>query len=186
MYRTKQFLSGSVSAVYLKLSLEELALMYQEQQNIEVFSTAFYKVYNLAYQVKENYWGLNDDDVASWCLEKLDYCLKTYNGENKFSTYFYKVFSNKLREETESLNAKKRKCILVSINELLNVGLEDTYNLLECILPDTLTQREKEVCLMKSQGYENKDCAEKLHVSKMTICNIEKSLKNKLITLQNQ
>ena len=185
MYRTKEFLKSSVSTDYISLTLEEIASKYQIKQDIELFSTAFYKIFNLAVEIQNKYWGLNDDDVASWCLEKLDYCLKTYKEGNKFTTYFYKVFSNKLREETESLNYKKRKGILVSINELLNSSVEDTYNVIEMILPTNLTDKEFKYCILASDGYDKSYIANKLEVSRMTICNIEKSLRNKLITLQN-
>lgn len=185
MYRTKEFLKSSVSTSYMTLTLEEIASKYQIQPDIALFSTAFYKVFNLCIDIQQKYWGLNEDDVASWCLEKLDYCLKTYKTGNKFSTYFYKVFFNKLREETEALNYKKRKGVLVSINELLNTGIEDTYNFLELLLPKGLTDKEYKYCLLASDGYDKKYIADELQVSRMTICNIEKSLRNKLFTLQN-
>ena len=186
MYRTKEFLSGSVSTLYMTLPLENLAILYQQSPKVEIFSTAFNKIFNLAITIKDKYFGLNDDDVASWCLEKLDYCLKTYKEGNKFSTYFYTVFSNKLREETENLNAKKRKSILVSINEVLNIGIEDTYNLLMVDLPKGLTMREYEYCKLASEGFDKNYIAEQLDVSRMTICNIEKSLRVKLLSLQNE
>jgi len=185
MYETKKLLNSFVDTKLLELSLENLAIEYQKTPTTNILATAFNKVYNLAIQVENKYWGLNDDDLASWCLEKLDYCLKTFNGDNKFSTYFYIVFSNKLREETENINAKKRKGILVSINELINTGVEDTYNFIELLLPTNLTDKEYKYCLLVSDGYDKKDIAEKLNVSRMTICNIEKSLRNKLFTLQN-
>lgn len=186
MYDTLKLLSGLVDTDMLGLTLEDLALEYQVSPNTKVLATAYDKIYKLAILLNEQYWGLDKTDYPSFCLEKLDFCLKTYKSPGKFTTYFSKVYKNKLREETEKLNYKKRKCLLQSINDIVEMGVEDTYNLLELILPSNLTSREREVCIMKSEGYENKDCAEKLKVSKMTISNIEKSLRIKLSTLQNQ
>ena len=185
MYETKKLLNTFVDSTLMNKSLEELSIMYQETNDTHILATCFHKTFNLSLSIIDKYWGLNDDDIASWCLEKLEYCLRTYNGENKFSTYYYIVFSNKLREETENLNAKKRKGILVSINELINNGVEDTYNVIEMLLPKTLTDKEFKYCLLISDGWDRKDIAEKLNVSRMTISNIEKSLRNKLFTLQN-
>lgn len=186
MYDTLKLLSGLVDTDLGKWSLEELALYYQTSPDTKVLATAYEKIYKLAILLNEQYWGLDKQDYPSFCLEKLDFCLRTYKSSGKFTTYFSTVYKNKLREETEKLNYKKRKCLLQSINDIVETGVEDTYNLLELILPSNLTIREREVCIMKSEGYDNKDCAEKLNVSKMTISNIEKSLRVKLSTLQNQ
>lgn len=165
-------------------SLGELAYLYQSSPTSNILATSFEKIFKLAVSVSGKYWGLDDEDVASWCLEKLDYCLKTYNGKASFQTYFSRVFSNKLREETEKLNYKKRKCILESLNEIIDIGLEDTYNLLDMLLPRDLTTNEKGYCMLASQGYDNTYIAEILDVSRMTVSNIRKSLRVKCSSLQ--
>lgn len=185
MYQTKQFLKDCVSTSYMTLTLEELSEMYQSEPSMSILATAFYKVYNLAIQISTKYYGINDDDLASYCLEKLDYCLKTYKKGNKFATYFYHVYANKLREETENLNCKKRKGVLVSINEIIDIGLEDTYNLLAISLPKNLTERERQFCMLASEGFDNNDIAKELKVSKTTVYKTIKSLQNKLFTLQS-
>lgn len=186
MYDTLKLLNPLVDIDLQKLPLETLAKMYQANSDARILATAYSNIYKLAILINEDYWGLDKTDYASFCLEKLDFCLRTFNQSNKFTTYFSVVYRNKLREETEKLNYKKRKCLLQSINDIVETGVEDTYNLLELILPPNLTNKERVVCIMKSEGYENKDCAKELNVSKMTISNIEKSLRVKLATLQNQ
>lgn len=186
MYNTYKLLLPLVDDNLKVLSLEKLSDLYKQSQQSNILATAYTKIYKLATVVKNNYWGLTEEDYASFCLEKLDTCLKTYNNADKkakFSTYFCRVYGNKLREETEKLNYKKRKCILESINELVDIGIEDTYNLIEMILPNTLTQREYELCKLESEGYDKAYCAEALGVSRMTICNMEKSLRVKLSDL---
>lgn len=185
MNETLKFLAPLVDASLLKLSLNDLALLYQEKSDSHILATAYNKIFKLAITVKNKYWGLDEAEIASYCLEKLDFCLRTYTQGYQFTTYFCKVFSNKLREETENLNRKKRKCILESINDVVNIGVEDTYNIIEMLLPTNLTDREKTLCIMESEGYDRKDIADILGVSRMTVHNIEKSLKVKLVDLQN-
>lgn len=182
---TLKLLQPFINPHYNSLSLEELAIQYQLNAETAILATSFSKIFKLAIIIKNEYYGLDDTDIASWCLEKLDYCLKTFSGNNKFSTYFSTVFKNKLREETERLNYKKRKGILESINELLDIGIDDTYNLIDMLLPKNLTDKEYTYCILASEGYDNSYIAQKLDVSRMTISNIRKSLKVKCETLQN-
>lgn len=185
MDSTLKLLSPFISDKYSNISFEELAYLYQKAPETNILATTFSKIYKLAIVVCDEFWGLNDEDIASWCLEKLDYCLKTYNGKSLFTTYFCTVFRNKLREETERLNYKKRKCILESINAIIDIGIEDTYNLIEIILPDNLTQKEYQYCMLASEGYDNSYIADTMNVSRMTISNIRKSLRLKFATLQS-
>ena len=185
MLNTLKMLKPLIADEMRGLTLNELALMYQETHDCRILATSYSKIYKLAISISNNFWGLSESDLASFCLEKLDYCLLTYKPDFQFTTYFSTIFRNKLREETEALNYKKRKCILVSINELINIGIEDTYDILEMFIPSNLTDREYKLCKLESIGYDKKDCAKKLGVSTMTICNMEKSLRNKFNCLQN-
>lgn len=185
MLKTLALLKPFVTEELGRCSLNDLALQYQAQPDPRILATAYNKIYKLATVVKNQYWGLNEDDVASFCLEELDKCLRSYNGSSQFTTYFCTVFRNKLRTETESLNYKKRKCILESINDLINIGVEDTYNLIELLLPNTLTDKEYKLCMLESEGYSSRECAEIIGCSVMTISNMKKSLRIKLDGLQN-
>lgn len=187
MYNTRKLLLPLIDAHYDDLTLEELCEEYKIKADARILASAYDKIYRLAIVINNNYWGLTEADYASHCLERLDFCLRTYdirpNRKAKFITYFCKVYGNKLREETEALNRKKRKCILTSINELINVGVEDTYNLIELLLPNTLTEKEYRLCMLESEGYDKQYCADALGVSRMTISNLEKSLRIKLADL---
>lgn len=184
MNDTLKLLQPFINPQLENLTLEQLAFKYQTKAETTILATSFSKIFKLAIIIKTEYFGLEDTDIASWCLEKLDYCLRTYKTGNCFSTYFSVVFKNKLREETEKLNYKKRKGILESINELLDIGIDDTYNLIEMILPKDLTEKEYTYCMLASEGYDNSYIADELNVSRMTISNIRKSLKIKCSTLQ--
>lgn len=185
MDSTLKLLKPFITEEYQDMRLDTLAYLYQDNADPRILATSYEKIYKLAIVVSNDFWGLNDDDLASWCLEKLDYCLRTFNSSSKFTTYFSTVFRNKLREETERLNYQKRKCILESINDLIDIGIEDTYNLIGSLLPDNLTDKEYQYCILASEGYDNATIAEILDVSRMTISNIRKSLRCKCVTLQN-
>jgi RNA polymerase sigma factor (sigma-70 family) len=185
MEKTRRLFNPFVDNELLGESLNELAFKYQEMPTTVILATSFEKTFKLAQLIQNQYYGLNEEDVVSWYLEKLDLCLKTYDGTAQFQTYFAKVFRNKLREETEKQNYKKRKCILESINDIMEIGLEDTYNVIDMLLPKDLTSKEHDYCILASQGYDNAYIAQQLDVSRMTISNIRKSLKVKCIDLQN-
>lgn len=187
MYNTLKLLYPLIDKCYENYTLEQLSAEYQINSDPKILAKAYESIVKLAIVVKNKYWGLTEDDYASFCLERLDFCLRTYDlyCNTKFITYFCKVYGNKLREETEKLNYKKRKCILESINELINVGVEDTYNMIELLLPNTLTANEYKLCKLESEGYDRAFCAEVLGVSRMTIHNMEKSLRVKLAGLLN-
>jgi len=185
MESTLRLLRPFITEKYTNMRLDTLAYLYQDRAEPQILASSFEKIYRLAIVISSDFWGLTECDLASWCLEKLDYCLKTYNSESQFTTYFATVYRNKLREETERLNYQKRKCILESISELIDMGIEDTYNFIEALLPDNLTDKEYQYCILASEGYDNTTIAEILNVSRMTICNIRKSLRLKCATLQN-
>ena len=184
MNNTLKLLKPLVDPLLLGSTLDELALLYQQEPDTKVFATCFYKIFKLAIVSSKKYWGLNEDDIASICLEKLDYCLRTYEPIYSFTTYFTKVFENRLREETQKYSRKKRKCVLQSINDLINEGIYDTYNVLEMLLPKTLTDKEYKYCMLLSEGYDNAYISSKLGVSQTTLSNYRKSLKFKLAGLQ--
>lgn len=187
MYDTFKLLYPYTTTFYLCDTMEQLSLLYKACNSERILASAFCKVVKLISKINDEFFGLDDADMQSWSLEKLEMCLRTYDESKgvKFITYFGKVYHNKLREETEKLNYKKRKCILENINDIIDIGITDTYNLLTMILPKNLTEKEKTYCILASQGYDNSFIADTLGVSRMTISNIRKSLNVKCADLQN-
>lgn len=187
MVDTLNMLKPYIQQDLCKLTLVELAYMYQLDSNDDILASSYEKIYKLAMTISKKYWGLDEADIESNCLYQLDFCLRTYDTtkSNSFISYFSKCLSNKFRELTESINYLKRKCILEPIDNALDIGVSDVYNTLELLLPSNLTKSELAYCELASQGYDNTYIANYLKVSRMTICNIRKSLKVKLSTLQN-
>jgi len=170
-------------------SLEQLSSMYRQKPNDYIIAEAFYKLSNLIYLNGNHYPHIESCDQASFALEKLQMCLLTYvpGSTNKFSTYFCRVFKNKLREESQKLNYHKR-CVMFnssSLNSLVEngfdvVGDNDIQTRLLC-LPNTLTDRELQYCKLLAMNYgSNKEIADELNVSVMTLCNMRRSIKYKL------
>lgn len=171
------------------LSLEQLSLLYRQTNEDCIIAEAFEKLQKLIVVNSRQYPQFETSDYASYALEKLPMCLLTYvpsNG-NKFTTYFCRVFKNKLREESQYLNTQKRKVIYnsTSLDYLMEEGFDVTsskgINCNTIVLPNNLTTKEKQYCELLAIDYgTNKEIAERMNVSVMTLCNLRKSLKIKL------
>lgn len=171
------------------LSLEQLSSIYRETHYDCVIAEAFEKLKGLIITSNRHYPQIPKDDSISFALEKLSMCLLTYvpGSSNKFSTYFLNVYKNELRREAQHMNTHKR-CIVynsTSLNYLMDEGFDvagkDFVGANLVYLPSTLTDREKLYCKLIMADYgSNKQIAEKMGVSVMTLCNMRKHLRNKL------
>lgn len=171
------------------LSLEQLSSLYRQTKYDCIIAEAFEKLKRLIVVNNAQYPQFDSCDSVSYALEKLQMCLLTYvpGSTNKFSTYFSKVYKNKLREEAQYLNTHKRKIIYnsTSLNYLMEEGFDvlgtKDINFNAVFLPSTLTEKEKQYCKLIVLDYgTNKEIAEKMNVSVMTLCNMRKSLRTKL------
>jgi len=169
-------------------SLEDLSYMYKQKQTDYIVAEAYLKVANIIYHEQKRYPHLELCDCASYALEKLQMCLLTYvpGSKNKFTTYFAQVLRNKFREETQHLNRDKR-CVIfnsTSLQYLMEEGFDCTGGYeVNCpvILPDTLSTNEQIYCRLLALGYgSNKEIAEFMNVSVMTLCNMRRNLRQKL------
>lgn len=176
------------------ISLEQLSSLYRQTHYDCIIAEAFDQIKRLVVLHNKQYPQFEQADSISFALEKLQMCLLTYvpGSSNKFSTYFSKVYRNKLREESQYLNTYKRKVIFnsSSLNAMMEEGFDvaDKYRKHETLtLPDTLSDKEKTYCYLLAMDYgTNKDIAEKMNVSVMTLCNMRKSLRTKLEYLYKQ
>lgn len=169
-------------------SLEELSSMYRQQPMDYIVAEAYLKLTNVIFNVYKKYTHLELCDCVSFALEKLEMCLLTYvpGSNNKFTTYFAQVLRNKLREETQRLNWSKR-CVIfnsTSLQYLMEEGFDVAGSkepTMPITLPNTLTTNEAKYCKLLAMDYgTNKEIAELMSVSVMTLCNMRKSLRQKL------
>lgn len=192
MLKTLNTLSTLIIEETRDMSLEQIAEAYGESLNPSLLALAFEKTFKLIINISAKYYGLTNEDIASFSLEKLDICLQTYkNGQAGFSTYFTATLMNKFREETEALNTQKRKALFYSDSYELMV--ENGYDLVACTLEEdeivyslqeyNLTQREMEYCNLILSDFNNAEISSKLGVSVMTLSNMRKKLREKLMPL---
>ena len=190
-YKTMQTLRTSK---FDNMSLEELAGCYNEELNPSILATAFCHTYALSLQVAGKFFGLCSADIASYALESLDQCLQTFDADkySKFSTYYYTIFKNRLRTETQSLSTQKRKAIFHSdsLTSLVENGFDIADEaagfmqiipiVMQTLGTFNLSANELKYCKLVMIGYTNSDIAKLLGVSTMTISNIRKRLRIKL------
>ncbi|NLA24203.1 MAG: sigma-70 family RNA polymerase sigma factor [Bacteroidales bacterium] len=174
------------------MTLEEISDSYKIDNNSDLFASAFIKTYKLILKISKRYYGLTQEDIISFSLEKLNYCLLNYRrGGAKFSTYYAKVLINKFREETQALNTHKRKIIFYSdsYEVILEKGFDlidqkqITDNSLQCLNNFNLTLRELLYCQLLGKNYTNREISEFLGLSIMTLSNTRKDLREKLSSL---
>ena len=192
MLKTLNTLSPLIIEDNRDMTLEQIAEAYRESLNPSLLALAFEKTFKLIIHVSAKYYGLTNEDIASFALEKLDFSLQTYKiGQANFTTYYTTVLMNKFREETEALNTQKRKAIFFSDSYELMV--ENGYDLVACTLEEdeivyslqeyNLTQREMEYCNLILSDFNNAEISAKLGVSVMTLSNMRKKLREKLMPL---
>ena len=190
MQETYKMLVGLIQNKYKDLSMEQLAIEYQKELNPSILAESFVRNYSFILQISSHYYGLTDQDIASYALERLDYCLQTYQQGNKFLTYYGTVLKNKLREETQYLNTHKRKAIFHSSSyevmvdngfDIVACAQEDeTTNLVEDLRERGLEDREIQYCIYLLLGESNADIAKNMGCTIMTLCNMRKRMRIKL------
>lgn len=191
MLKTLNTLSTLIIEDNRDMTLEQIAEAYRESLNPSLLALAFEKTFKLIIHVSAKYYGLTNEDIASFALEKLDFSLQTYKiGQANFTTYYTTVLMNKFREETEALNTQKRKAIFFS--DSYETMVENGYDLVACTIEDdivysleeyNLSVRELEYCNLIIADYSNAEISAKLGVSVMTLSNMRKKLREKLMPL---
>jgi len=190
MWGTYKMLVGLTQDKYKNLSMEQLALEYQKELNPSILAESFVRNYSFIFQIASGYYGLTEQDIASHALERLDYCLQTYQQGRKFLTYYGTVLKNKFREETQYLNTHKRKVIFHSSS--YEVMVDNGFDLVACAQEDEITDliedlrerglEDKEIryCFYLLMGESNANIAKSMGCTIMTLCNMRKKLKKKL------
>ena len=190
MQETYKMLVGLAQDKYKDLSMEQLALEYQKELNPSILAESFVRNYSFIFQIASGYYGLTEQDIASHALERLDYCLQTYQQGRKFLTYYGTVLKNKFREETQYLNTYKRKVIFHSssyevmvdngFDLVANAQGNEMVELIEDLRERGLEDKEIRYCFYLLMGESNANIAKSMGCTIMTLCNMRKKLKKKL------
>ena len=190
MKETYKMLVGLTQNKYKNLSMEQLAIEYQKELNPSILAESFVRNYNFIFQMASGHYGLTEQDIASHALERLDYCLQTYQQGRKFLTYYGTVLKNKFREETQYLNTHKRKVIFHSssyevmvdngFDLVANAQGNEMVELIEDLRERGLEDKEIRYCFYLLMGESNANIAKSMGCTIMTLCNMRKKLKKKL------
>ena len=192
MNGTLKLLSTLIIEDTRNMSLEQIAEAYRESLNPSLLALAFEKTYKLIINISAKYYGLTNEDIASFSLEKLDICLQTYkSGQANFSTYFTTTLMNKFREETQALNTHKRKAMFFSdsYEAMLEYGFDlvattcEDDEIMDTLTQYKLTEKELQYCSLILNGWSNFEISEILEVSIMTLSNMRKKLRQNLSPL---
>lgn len=188
MYKTLQTLRPLITSEFENLTLEQLAVTYQETLNPSILACVFEKTYRLFIRISEKFYGLTQEDIASFALQQLDFSLKSFdNKHTNFLAYCTTVFRNKLREETIALSQHKR-CANNNCDDLTvlpQTACEEDKQLstVEFILTlDTLglTERERTYCDYLMQGFKSSTIANLMNISPARLSQFRNQLRKKL------
>lgn len=196
MNNTLQTLSTIITEEYNQMNLEQLADAYTKELNPSILASAFSKCFDLINYTASQYFGLTSEDIASYSLEVLDFCLQSYIADKcVFTTYYTTVLKNRFRQETQALSTQKRKVAIYSdsLDGLMEAGFDvadaaDSYldskdALMENLSSLNLREIERNYCELVATGYTNSEISKILKVSVMTLSNLRKSLRVKLVPL---
>mgnify|MGYP003585339729 CR=1 FL=1 len=188
MESTLKLLSQLITKESEQLSYEELCQAYQAGDHNPIYlATTFSKLYRLIITKASQYYGLDSADIASFALERLDFCMLTYKPGANFVAYFMTVLGNKFREATQALSTDKRRLTIyaASLEGLMELGADFaappvTGSFTDQLAAANLSDREFTYCRLALEGWTNKEIATKLGVSIMTLSNLRKGLRIKL------
>lgn len=189
----------------------KLVESYKETQDGTILAKVFVKYFAHFKNVADRYFGLTDEDRASYIVEELHGAMMNYDSnKGSIGTLASRYIANRLRCETEAINADKRKSTLESDSFEAKIeegarGIEGAredeivFESVDLIDSLDLTPNEKEFCkiflLDRTQELANPEndttvgsklkvmnteIATLLNISPTAVKNIKDSLKKKL------
>lgn len=169
-------------------TLEELALEYQSTKHPSLLAASFERLHELVWKLSNKHTLLSDADVASIALERLDYAMQMFDGEQaKFITHYHSILYNALRKAYQDANRVKSKSIHYSssLDAMMENGYDveshDEYNNLTGLYEDAqLDLREQRYCQLILDGYNHTEIAQMFGVSGAMITHIKNKIKSKL------
>lgn len=107
-YRNLKELAGMYQGT---TDTNEIALKYQDTEDATLLAFAFCAHFGIAVTQSEKYFGLNQEDLASFALEEMHKALLHYreDGGGKLVTLYSKFLNTRLRTETQYNGYDKRK-----------------------------------------------------------------------------
>jgi hypothetical protein len=193
-----------------ELTDEECAQLYKQEENPIYLATMFTRHFAMLTQVSNKYWGVTEEDRASFCLEEVHRALLNFlpNKNARFFTFLHSCLCNRFRAETQALNADKRKTLAHATSfyadkettvkqgdvqkdgdaEYETVIVDKTKHtekleLLLCVEESNLSEKEKAFCryALENNVYAtDTDFAKQQSISSAAVFYIKQSLKEKI------
>jgi DNA-binding CsgD family transcriptional regulator len=183
-----------------------IALQYQEEEDAILLAYTFCKHFGLTVTQCEKYFGLNQDDLASFALEELHKAMMNYrpDGGAKLVTLYSRFLNNRLRTETTNLTYDKRKSNSMTesfegtpdeedgkVGRSVDMGYEEeSFSEIEMLMSladkGELTENEYRYCeiiikeVSDTTQIKDSEIASRLNVSSAAVHYIKKSLQKKI------
>lgn len=130
---------------------------YKETQDSIILAKVFVKYFGHFKNITDRYFGLTEEDKASFVVEEIHKSLMNYDmTKGSIYTLSDRYIVNRLRVETENTNLQKRKANYAESYEgLIEEGCRDiegdheeqlVFELVDVIEKSNLTNAEKEYC----------------------------------------
>jgi len=181
MYQTRKMMEKLITPQSRTMKLNELAKLYQEKDKDEkpiknpvYLATAFYQLYNLIIKIRVDNYCLNEQDVVSITLERLDKCLLKFDGSGKFATFFANCLYRKLKDISKLARNKQRRLEDsvedASLYENVYHDYEQhLYDLNQNLSSLNLTIQEQMYIGLLMQGYNKVEIANLFQISKKNL-----------------
>lgn len=179
------------------ISLDECVMYYQDTEDPRYLMHVFLKYFPFTVTVADKYFGLTEDDKASYAVEELSRAMIHFEPDQgtKIQTLYAKFLSNRYRYETQQLNTQKRKAnseanssqydeevfpVILTRTDKAYRDIEFEQSLKKC---ESLTENEKRYCnivMNEPEGISDSDIARDLGVTPAAVYYIKQSLQKKL------
>ena len=174
-------------------NLVEISDLYKLQEDPILLAHVFCKNFGIIVLESKKYFGVSEEDKASWAVEELHKALLAYDAARGASVqvFFSRCLNNRLRSETQSLNRHRRKANtncqeFEAMSEISAAYTESAYahvELVETLAQLNLSDRELDYCKIVMDYYphvKDTDIAKSFGVSSAAIHYLKEGIEQKL------
>lgn len=180
MNSTRKMMKKLITKETQKMSFDALAGHYQRTLNPTYLATAFENLFEMIYVLKSKYRNITEDEASSCAVEQLDICLRNFNFTNKFSTYFYLCYENKLIDKNNLVINRNRvnenSIKINSITSHYSDYTNKTFELINSIKTSDLQLNEKKYLILLLIGFNRKEISKILKLKIITIDKMRKRM----------
>lgn len=202
MEKTLKLFASMISKEYDTQSLETLSSLYKISESPVIFATAFSRVYPICLNLRNKFYFLDKDNLASCSCYILHKCLLSYveDSNASFNTFFGRCLHNEFVNEYHKFSSAQ-KGVSFSIDQNFTSDNVSDINTLICdtsvfysndlwedadirclICQDkSLTDKERNLCLLLiNTNYNQGEVSRILGISRQYYYNLKHSIAQKL------